>query len=531
MVLEAYRAKRDFRRSPEPKPGGRTKRAAHLRFVVQKHAASRLHYDFRLEADGVLKSWAVPKGPSLDPADKRLAMMVEDHPLEYFDFEGVIPEGEYGAGQVIVWDFGTYTPYVGDKPAVDRRAADRAVMDGIEEGKLSFHLQGERLQGRWALVRKRGDEWLLIKKTDATAREDLDVTRSETSVVSGRTLDELKRNPASARRWTSSSPADGAADLLKIALQPMLASLTDGPFSDPRWVFEPKLDGMRVLAVISGGKVSLNSRRGQDATHLFPGLVSELEVRAKREMILDGEVVAPGADGAPTFQLLQKRINLTKQSDIRWAEQNVPIRYYLFDLLYLEGEDLRKLPLEDRRRLLEQHAPVGHKIELVPQFPEAGEKAYEAAVSHGFEGVIAKRKDSAYDSSRSRKWLKIKANRDDDFVIGGFTAGAGRRESAFGSLLVGQFDEGRLRFAGHVGTGYDDAMLVRLLEQLKPLRTDRCPFDPKPKLHTETFWVLPELVSSVKFLERTRDGILRAPVFLGLRPDKSPREAVVTRAG
>ena len=534
MVLEAYRKKRDFQKTPEPKPARRARGDRPLTFVVQKHAASRLHYDFRLEADGVLKSWAVPKGPSTDPADKRLAVMVEDHPLEYASFEGRIPEGEYGAGEAIVWDRGVYVPYADDVPITERRKAERAVLDGIHDGKLIVHLQGERLRGRWALIRKEGyeDNWLLIKTKDDSA-ESRPGAQEESSVISGRTLEDVKAGKKATRKPDSAPTPEAArgakrAELQRIPLEPMLATLTDEPFSSPDWVFEPKLDGMRVLAVLNAGKVRLYSRRGQEATHLFPSLVAELEARTDREMLLDGEIVAPDARGVPSFQQLQKRINLTRLDQIRRLDREIPIRYYVFDILHLDGYDLRGVKLEERRQILERVAPSGGAVEIVAQFPEQGELAYKASLSYGFEGVIAKRRDSAYEPRRSRRWLKVKANQSEEFVIGGYTTGTGRRSPTFGAILVGQYcARGDLQFAGHVGTGYDETTLKMLLEKLEPLRTGQCPFAVCPRLHTATFWVRPELVAEVKYLERTRDGILRAPVYLGLRPDKDPREAVL----
>ncbi len=532
MVLEAYRKKRDFQKTPEPKPARRARTDKPLTFVVQKHAASRIHYDFRLEADGVLKSWAVPKGPSNDPADKRLAVMVEDHPLEYAAFEGRIPEGEYGAGEVIVWDRGTYVPYLDDLPITERRKAERAVLEGLRDGKLTVNLQGERLRGRWTLVRKNGyeDNWLLIKNKDDSA-DSKSSFQEETSIISGRSLADVKAGRKGKRPTESALDFEKVkgtkqAELRRIPLDPMLATLANTAFSSPDWVFEPKLDGMRILATVDRGKVKLYSRRGQDTTHLFPSLVAELEERADQEMLLDGEVVAPDSRGAPSFQLLQKRINLTREDQIRRLDREIPVRYYLFDILHVDGYDVRGVRLEERRRILERVAPIGENIEIVAQFPEQGELAYEASLAHGFEGVIAKRRDSVYEPRRSRKWLKVKANQAEEFVIGGYTTGTGRRSSTFGAILIGQYCvSGDLEFAGHVGTGYDEQALKMLLEKLEPLRTGQCPFAVCPRLNAPAFWVRPELVAEVKYLERTDDGILRAPVFLGLRQDKDPREA------
>jgi bifunctional non-homologous end joining protein LigD len=544
-MLDQYAAKREFNLTPEPRPTSRRRTATGaLTFVIQKHAATRLHYDFRLEAGGVLKSWAVPKGPSLDPAHKRLAKMVEDHPLGYAHFEGVIPEGRYGAGEVIVWDRGTYTVEHDDRIVEKRTEAEALVLQGIERGKLTVHLRGAKLRGAWTLVRTRqaDNKWLLIKKRDETADPSQEVLANVQSVASGRTIEEVRettrrRNGAQGTLSTRDAergaglkdiPGVRAAKLPLDSLEPMLATLTDRPFSDCNWLFEPKLDGMRALAVIAGGKVTLSSRRGQDATRLFPSLLSGLHRYADRQMILDGEIVALDERGAPSFQRIQQRINLSRPSDVARADVEIPVFYYVFDLLYLDGYDLRGVALERRKKILESVLVPQPPVRLVAHFPELGERAYEEALKHGFEGVVAKRRDSLYECrKRSRLWLKLKSTRSDDFVIGGYTQGAGRRTDSFGALLVGQYDDrGQLIYAGHVGTGFDRRTLDQLLARLQPLQTDDCPFAERPPLNAPATWIRPEVVAEIKFMQRTRDGILRAPVFVGLRPDKGPRDAV-----
>ncbi len=550
-MLEKYREKRDFQRTPEPAPASEPNPRARLLFVVQKHAASQLHYDFRLEVDGVLKSWPIPKGPSLDPADKRLAMMVEDHPLDYASFEGVIPKGEYGGGQVIVWDAGTYSPDEDGKLSFDDPdEAQGRMRDGLAKGKLSFLLRGHKLKGSWTLVKMaRGkDEWLFIKHKDRFADPDRDILEEDRSVLSGLTIADLKAGhlPDRQRRRLIVQAGDLAgarpAPFPK-SIETMQATLTEHAFSSPEWYFEPKMDGVRAIALIRRGKARLQSRRGLDATRQYPGIAAELALQTEPELVLDGEIVALDARGAPSFQLLQQRLNLTREADIRRAESQIPAFYYAFDVLYAGGYDLRGAPLAERKDLLAQLLlPSGH-VRLLEHFSEEGEAAYEAATEHGLEGVVAKKKDSVYESGRrTRTWLKVKASREDEFVVGGYTQGAGARASTFGALLVGQYDDaGRLVYAGNVGTGFDDRTLQDLRGRLEALKTDGCPFGviepggsrwkpPRSASGGPTTWVRPELVASVKFAQWTEDNHLRAPSFRGLRPDKAPREVRRERA-
>ena len=536
MPLDEYRAKRDFSRTEEPAPGPAAARTGPLTFVVQKHAARRLHYDFRLEADGVLKSWPIPNGPSYTHGERRLAVMVEDHPLEYATFEGVIPRGEYGAGQVIVWDCGIYAPEDHGKPCFDRARAERLVRDGIERGKLGIFLQGHKLRGGWTLVHTEDKNWLFLKKDDAFADASRDVTAENRSVLCGLTIEDLidgklPLRPRHAELMLSAAHAPGArAAPMPKQLSPMLPSLADRPFSNPNWLFEPKLDGYRVIAVVDGHDVRLTSRRGLDCSAEYPWLVQALREQPYREAIFDGEIVAIDELGRPSFQLLQNRA----------SEPRPPLLYYAFDLLYRDGYDLRGVALEQRKELLRGSLIPSERVRLVDAFPEDGETLYEASRQTGMEGIVAKRRDSRYETGkRSASWLKVKATLSEEFVVGGYTVGSGARTETFGSLIVGFYRDGasRLTYVGHAGSGFDDRTLKSVFERLQPLRTEECPFEgevPKygmwrrpGKADGPITWVKPELVAQVKFAEKTSDGILRAPVFLGLREDKAARDVVM----
>lgn len=534
-MLELYTGKRDFERTPEPSPSEPGSRRGPLLFVVQQHAARRLHYDLRLEVDGVLKSWAVPKGPSLHPGEKRLAVMVEDHPLDYSSFEGIIPRGEYGAGQVIVWDAGRYFPDEGGHAgSEDRDEAQERVRRGLSAGKLSIFLEGEKLRGSWALVRMKASakDWLLIKHDDEFADPGREVLQDDRSVLSGASLDDLKAGRAPGRSLSESmipvgSVAGARPAPLPTTLTPMLPTLTEAPFSHPDWIFEPKLDGIRVIASLEKKKVKLLSRGGLDATAQYPALARELGRGPSEALVLDGEIVVLDEGGRPSFQRLQERLHLIQPGDIQHAERAIPVIYYVFDLLYLDGFDLRRVPLKHRRPLLEAVLPRSDRVRLVECFPEDGETAYRAITGHGLEGVIAKHRDSLYEAGRrSRQWLKVKATRSDDFVIGGYSQGSGARADTFGALLLGTYNpDGRLDFVGHVGTGFDDRTLQSLRTLLDSLGTEERPFVEVPLVNAAARWVRPELVAEIKFARRTQDGRLREPVFLRLRRDKAPAEA------
>jgi bifunctional non-homologous end joining protein LigD len=519
--LDEYAAKRAFDATPEPPPAV-TERSGPLLFVIQKHAARQLHYDVRLECDGVLKSWACPKGPSLDPGEKRLAVQVEDHPYDYASFEGIIPPGQYGAGEVIVWDCGVYSPDEGGTWFDARDEAEKRTREGIGKGKLSFTLRGEKVKGSWALVRTRdAKNWLLIKHKDrfaATAgAAGGDVTERNRSVLSGATVEEMKVVPA--RRMPASRlvPA-GDVGPMPASLEPMLAEIGAAPFNHPDWMWEPKLDGYRVLAFIDGKEVRLRSRRGLDLAPAFPGLVEELGRQAAGRMILDGEIVALDAAGRPSFNALQNRARAKTATEIKVAEREVPVVYYCFDMPYFAGVDLRQAPYRDRRRYLAQCLLPTPRVQLV-HASEDGVALREAALQSGFEGVVGKRKDSRYESGRrSGSWLKVKPVLGAEFVVGGYTRGKGSR-AALGALLVGYWDGGELRFASHVGSGFDELVLKTLKARLEPLARETCPFAEEPDLPNPTTWVEPETVVEVKFHSWTEDGHLRAPVFLRLRDD------------
>ncbi len=530
MELREYGKKRNLTHTGEPQPK-QVHREGSLTFVVQEHHARRLHYDFRLEFDGVLKSWAVPKGPSLDPAAKHLAVMVEDHPLDYASFEGVIPEGEYGAGKVIIWDNGTYSPDEGGKLLFnDRAAAEAQIRSGLEKGKLSFFLRGHKLKGSWTLVRiqKRPKDWLLMKHRDEYANPGGDVLKEDKSVVSGHAVEDVEPgqpDPPSFSSTLKLGEIPGAlAAPFPSSVTPMLAQLTRKPFSSPDWIFEPKLDGYRIITYVQLGQADLISRNGIKVTEQYALLVPDLVQQPVSETIMDGEIIAMDKNGTQCFQCLQEYLTSRRLAE---AGQSTlpPLVYYIFDILYLDGYDLRGAALLERKRLLHRVLRPTNQVRLVDYFEDDGKTVYKAAVDSGLEGVIAKKKTSTYRPGRSGDWLKVKAMKSDDFVIGGYSAAKGGRLQTFSSLLLGYFDgEGKLRFAGHVGTGFDEQTLVDLKRRLDMIRTDKCPFAEVPPLNAPTTWVRPELVAEVKYSERTKDGRLRIPVFLRLREDKVPAE-------
>jgi bifunctional non-homologous end joining protein LigD len=531
LPLEEYRAKRDFAKTAEPAPAQAAPRTGPLTFVVQKHAARRLHYDFRLEANGVLKSWPIPNGPSYAHGERRLAVQTEDHPLEYATFEGVIPKGEYGGGEVIVWDCGIYAPEEHGEPCFDRARAERLVRRGIEDGKLGVFLLGHKLRGGWTLVHTQDKNWLFIKKDDSFANPEHDVVLEDRSVLSGLTIEDLKNGRLPQRQTSlmlSPATATGARQsALPRQLSPMLPSLAERAFSNPNWLFEPKLDGYRVIATVEGHDVRLSSRRGLDCSNEYPWLLDALRRQPYTDVIFDGEIVAIDEQGRPSFQLLQNR----------YGEPRPTLLYYAFDVLYRDGFDLRAVPLEQRKELLRNSLMPSGRVRVVETFAEDGLGLFEAVRSTGIEGIVAKRRDSRYESGRrSDSWLKIKATQSDEFVIGGYTVGSGSRGNTFGSLIVGYYKDGdsKLTYVGHVGSGFDERTLNAVYERLQELRTDECPFEsevPKygmwrrpGKAEGPITWVKPDLVAQVKYAERTSDGILRAPVFLGIREDKAARD-------
>jgi len=518
-LLGTYSAKRAFDVTPEPGPKAGAPDAGPLLFVVQKHSARRLHYDFRLELDGVLKSWAVPKGPSPDPADKRLAVHVEDHPYDYGSFEGVIPPKQYGAGEVIVWDCGVWSPDEDHEYWFhDRDEAQRRARDGLENGKLSFTLRGVKLKGSYTLVRSSDKKnWFLIKHKDRFVSHD-DITQQDRSVLSGLTVEDLKTVPA--RRMPASKLVPtGPFEALPTKLAPMMAELGDAPFNSPDWMWEPKLDGYRVLAFIEDGRVTFRSRRGgMNLTAAFPALAEELAGQWVHGMVLDGEIVAFDADGKPSFATLQNRVQLKTEKQIAAADRHIPVMLYCFDLLHFAGVNVRNAPYADRRRYLAQCLLPSPHVQLVHAAGD-GVALYQAALANGFEGAIGKRNDSKYEAGkRSASWLKVKATHSAEFVAGGYTKGKGSR-APLGSLLVGYWDKGKLHYAGHVGSGFDDKTLAQTIARLEPLQTAKHPFAEKPPLHSPTVWLKPEAVAEVKFQNWTQDNYLRAPVFLRWRDD------------
>ncbi|MBI4330924.1 MAG: DNA ligase D [Chloroflexi bacterium] len=537
-MLEKYSGKRHFDKTPEPAPAAPVRGGERpLQFVVHKHSARRLHYDLRLELGGVLKSWAIPGGPSLDPRVKRLAVTVEDHPLEYASFEGTIPTGEYGAGPVIIWDRGDYSPEENDRTCFDERArAEELVRDGLGTGKLSLNFRGQKMRGSWALVKmQHGEkEWLLIKHRDEFASPDKDILKEEFSVLSGLGVQDMPAPAATGKE------APARIDLTAIqgahpapfppSLSPMLATLTSRPFNSPDWIFEPKLDGYRCIALVRGKTVRLLSRRGLDNTARYPQIAASLRQPNSREMILDGEIVAMDELGRPCFQCLQQHLKTEREAGAGSDKGRFPIIYYVFDILFLDGYDLTAAALRRRKNILGAVFKASDNIRLLDYFPGDGALVYENAVLHGLEGVMAKRLDSTYEAGRrSRSWLKIKAVLSDDFVIGGYTQGQGLRGEVFGALLVGQYDEkDRLVYAGHVGTGFDEQTLAELKRSLDALRSDRCPFVETPPTNAPTTWVRPEMIAEVKFSEWTQDGRLRAPVFQRLREDKPAQDVRLT---
>ncbi|HKR34549.1 MAG TPA: DNA ligase D [Steroidobacteraceae bacterium] len=521
--LDRYAEKRSFTRTPEPAPKLPAGRRGPLLFVIQKHAARRLHYDFRLELDGVLKSWAVPKGPSLEYGDKRLAVEVEDHPFDYGSFEGVIPAKEYGAGNVIVWDCGVYSPDEDNRYSFgNREEAEERVRTELAEGKLNFFLRGEKLKGSFALVRTSSDkQWLLLKHKDRFVSSGSDVLARSRSVLSGRSLDELAGNGTQRLDAAVLGPT-GSPEAMPKKLEPMLAEIGDEPRSDPQWLYEPKVDGYRVIAFVQEGVARLQSRRGIDLTTAFPEIVADLQAQAVDSMIVDGEIVALDTTGRPSFNALQNRRELKTPAELAAAQRESPVILLCFDLLHFAGINLRGAPYLDRRRYLSQCLlPTAH-LQLVHTSDNA-EKLYAASLASGFEGIVAKRKDSPYQpGKRSGAWLKLKATQTAEFVVGGYTKGKGARE-ALGSLLLGYWTGSKLHFAGHVGSGLDDRVIAELGKRFAKLERKAPPFVEKPPLQRPTIWLDPELVVEVSFSEWTPDGMLRAPVFERVRDDIESR--------
>ena len=622
MPLDEYKRKRRFEETPEPPP--KLEKQSRHRFVVQRHAATRLHYDFRLEMEGVLKSWAVPKGPSLDPADKRLAMQVEDHPVSYYDFEGTIPQGNYGGGTVMVWDAGTWEPlspvpvngeYL---PGTEKEAAAM-----LAKGDLKFRLKGKRLKGDFALVHikgrsgSKGNEWLLIKKKDDHVVAGFDIDKYDTSILTDRTMAQIGGDEDSAE-WKSSRPASrgkvkaawladaiARADKKRKALtteppapakkkssnpspaarslapaklssnetaskktasksankkssansvssavrdlagaeqrpmptviHTMLATPVAKAFDSPEWLFELKWDGYRAVAFIESGRLRLVSRNQNDLTKQFSELASMPQFVKAERAILDGEIVALDEEGRPSFSLMQQRTGFQPGKRRRSPREGVPITYYAFDLLYLDGIDLRRVALEQRKQLLQDRIENSEVIHFSDHFTDKGLALFEAAKQRGLEGIVAKKRNSCYEEKRTRDWLKIKITQRQECVIGGYTDPEGSREY-FGALVLGLYDrQARLVHVGQVGTGFDQKTLKEMFARLQALKMKENPFYGEIGGLRKVQFVRPQLVAEIKFGEWTHETAeggmkLRAPVFMGLRTDKSAEECRLEEA-
>lgn len=569
MGLSKYREKRSAGKTPEPF-GGRSS-GKELRFVVQMHDASHLHYDFRLEMNGVLKSWAVPKGPSMDPSIKRLAMMVEDHPYDYRNFEGIIPKGQYGGGSVIVWDEGRYEALAPESNDVVKM--DKNLRHQLYSGKLKFRLYGEKLKGEFALVKaygRGGNEWLLMKLEDQYATSK-DVIANDKSVLSGKTIAEMEKSPDKVygqpvvkknsisknkgkksrnaaeiisnqleevpkkKKAETQKQAYNITDLLKkspkqvfyTTVQPMLATLVDKSFDDQSWVYEVKWDGYRAVAFMKNGEIELKSRNDKSFNEKFYPVYDTLKSIAINA-ILDGEIVVLEKNGTANFAALQN-----------WrSEADGDLVYYVFDILWYDGKDLKGLSLLERKAILKEVIPQNDLILLSEHFDTSGVGFLNEAKKLGLEGIMAKRKESVYHiHEHSPDWLKIKANRRQEVVIGGFTKNEGSSK-LFSSLLVGLYEDKKLIYTGKVGTGFSAKLQQELMAQFKPLVTKNSPFDDEPDInkssrfrprppHAAVTWLHPNLVCEVSFTEMTGDGVMRHPSFVGMRNDKNAKKVIL----
>lgn len=582
MSLSQYKKKRRFNETPEPQGKERSSKTS-LRFVIQKHDASHLHYDFRLEMDGVLKSWAVPKGPSLNPADKRLAMMVEDHPYDYRTFEGVIPEGNYGAGTVIVWDEGFYENYE-EKP-MKKKDQEKAFLQELKNGMLKINLHGKKINGRYTLKKLKSDPsdnaWLLMKSNDKFATEN-EVTKKDKSVISGKTIAQVakahgtvpnhpeeKKSAAknnkvkqpellstkkvratsktaakkTATKKAATKKGSGAAkaskkkspelseilgeygnDISKGSMfrniKPMLATLVEEPFDSNDWIYEIKWDGYRSLAYIESKKVQLVSRNNISFTGNYSDVAEALK-ELTFSAVLDGEIVAINDKGVPDFQLLQNWQN----------SQNGQLQFYIFDVLWIEGYDVTSLPLIERKRILEAAIPNDHPVlRYSDHIEKDGKKFFDLALQQGLEGIMAKAAKSTYlINKRSKDWLKIKVNKRQEVVIGGYTSPRNSRQF-FGALLLGVYQGEELVYIGHTGSGFNQKSLAEMHAKLSKLETNKSPFKKVPKANMPVTWVKPQLVCEIKFTEWTKDWIARHPIFMGLRKDKSPKDVHIEKS-
>jgi bifunctional non-homologous end joining protein LigD len=518
--LDPYRAKRDSSRTPEPfgvaRAAARSRAGASYAFVIQQHAARRMHWDFRLEIDGVLVSWAVPRGPSVDPKEKRLAVQTEDHPLEYGGFEGIIPAGNYGAGAVILWDRGLYRTLDGAAPG-----------EGVARGKLDIELQGEKLGGRWALVRtKRGEgkEWLLFKKADGSPAAPEPVVALPGSVLSGLTVEELRKGVTRDEELAALADAAGAPRraVRAAALSPMLAETAERAFTRAGWIFELKYDGWRVLVGRDeGGGARIQSRRGRDLGDAFPEVVEAAAHLPCRSFVLDGEIIASAKKETGSFEQLQGRVGQTNPVTVAQLAAEVPVAVQCFDLLAVAGYDLRALPLTARKRILRRLLPARGTFRFADHVEEEGEALFAAAVEHRVEGIVAKRADSPYRAGRrSRDWLKIKAPKTADLAVVGYVPGKGSRRR-LGSLMLAWRQGDGFRYAGNAGSGLDEDKIRALLDHFEGRRRDTPEFDfdgvERPR---DAVFVEPDLVAQVRYAEVTSAGVLRQPVFERLRDEK-----------
>lgn len=560
MALTEYKRKRSFNETPEP-TGGKSEKNK-LIFVVQKHAASRLHYDFRLELDGVLLSWAVPKGPSLNPADKRLAMHVEDHPFDYKDFEGNIPEGNYGAGTVIVWDSGTYEPI---ESAKTKKEQEEILRRDYQKGSMKFILHGKKLNGEFAIVKMKGREensWLLIKHRDNFASDE-DITEQEKSVVSGKTIEDIAHDsksktwksnrssekktvakkvarktvtPATKKVKSATSPVDYEKLLQSVDgkkksklpsdIKPMLATLIDKPTDQRGWLYEVKWDGFRAITYLNEGSVDIRSRNNKDFNKKFYPLyqaAKDWNVNA----VVDGEIIVVNENGKPDFNALQE-----------WrSEADGELVYYLFDLLWLDGYSLMNVPLAERKELLKKIVPSNGNVRVSEAFETSATEFFSLADKMELEGIIAKKADSLYKPDvRSKEWLKIKTEKHQEAIIAGYTVNENTTKR-FSALLMGVYEGKELVFIGPVGTGFTVKMQDELLKRMKPYETDECPFDEVPDYNkpsrfrpnppkAKVVWLKPELVAEVSYRAVGGDGGMRHPSFRGLREDKDAKNVV-----
>ena len=587
MALEEYKRKRRFEHTPEPPP--KLEKKAGRRFVVQKHRATRLHYDFRLEMEGVLKSWAVPKGPSLDPSDKRLAMQVEDHPVSYFDFEGSIPEGNYGAGTVMVWDVGKWEP-LSPVPVKGKfvPGTDLEAVQMLRHGDFKFRLHGKRLNGDFVLIHmkarrpgSKGTEWLLIKKQDDAVVPGYDIEKFDSSVLTKRSMKAIGGDKKSAE-WESDRPAsrgkvkaawladtlekldkkkrteaaskkpaekktkksetasplvvqglDGTRRSMPTAIHPMLATSVEDPFDDPAWLYEIKWDGYRAVAFIENGKLRLVSRTQNDLTAQFAELKDIPKFVKAKTAVLDGEIVALDTDGRSSFSLMQQRTGIRKWGQRVAGNPEIQVLYYAFDLIYFDGHDLRRLPLEQRKQALATLVVAAGPLRISDHFDQ-GKALFAAAKQQGLEGILAKKRDSCYEEKRTRDWLKIKITDTIDCVIGGYTEPEGTRQY-FGSIVLGLYNKKKqLIHVGQAGTGFTHATLKDHWKKLEKLKITHNPFHSQVEALRKVHWVKPELVAEIKFTEWTHESEdggmkLRAPVFLRLRDDKKPEQCVLER--